>query len=109
MLELVEATGLSLYEVRTLRARLSAIILVRGGIQEARHREHSYLLALGAVADYKDLPLNKAWAAAENVRYPMRGAAKQRQTEAIQADLKKQALERIAALRGQQNGHPGTV
>ena len=72
MLELVEATGLNVYEVQNLPVAVENHIFRYGGVQEGRHRE-SRLLAASAVAIHaQKLKVDDLLRDVEKVRYPER-------------------------------------
>ena len=97
MLELVEATGLSIYEVRQLPVSVENHIFRYGGVQEGRHRE-TRLLAASAVAIHaQKLKVNDLLKDSEKVRFP----ARLRQDKHVYDHNRQRALE---ALKMRQKG-----
>ena len=69
---LVEATGLSLYEVWQLPVVVENWILRRGGVQEGRHRETRLLAASATSIHSEKLKVNRLLDDAEKLRFPAR-------------------------------------
>ena len=72
MLELVEATGLSILEVAKLPMVVANVILRRGGVQEGRHRELRLLGASATAIHAQKLKVDDLLKDVEKVRYPER-------------------------------------